>query len=128
VKKIFFLGLALVLVVALVGSANTPVTPREGTPGVLLFDNETGTDVTALVVILDGEIALDATSIFVIGGGGPVSVWVVTIPDGPSYTYVRVGKIRLCHRPTPPPSILAGGTVHIPLPVDYVQVMTAYWE
>jgi hypothetical protein len=117
VKKIFLVGLALVLVVGLVGWAKTAVVPREGTPGVLLFDNETGADVGGLVVIFSGELALTAVDIFPIGGVATTTVWLVTVPDGPTYTYVHVAG-----------DIKAGATVQIPIPVEPVQIGVAYWE
>jgi hypothetical protein len=117
VKKISALGLVLLLVIGLVGWATTTVAPREGTPGVVLFDNETGADAAGLLVIFNAELALSDVNIFPIGGVGTASVWFVTVPDGPTYTYVYiVGEI------------LAGATVQIPIPVDYTQIGLAYWE
>jgi hypothetical protein len=108
-KRILIIGLGLVLAFGLVGLGKTmPAVPREGTPGVLLFDNGTGALATALILVLKGEVTVDSAAVFPIGGG-EVRLFVTypTTYSGVPYTYVFVAA-----------DVCPGGTLQVPLPLE----------
>ena len=116
-KKILrlVLTLALMVLVGLVGLAQTTVTPRS--VGVLLFDNETGADVSGLMIIFDKPVTLEASNAIAFGGREVADVTVVT--RGSKTYEVRIQV-----------EVVAGGTLQIMLPNDCAdaQVIAAFWR
>lgn len=116
-KKILrlVLALGLMVLVGLVGLAQTTVTPRS--VGVLLFDNETGADVSGLMIIFDKPVTLGASDVLAIGGGEVTDV--VVLARGSMICEVRIQV-----------AVVAGGTLQIMLPNDCAdaQVIAAFWR
>jgi len=65
--KILGVLLLATLAVGVLGVAQTAVTPRAA-EGVLLFDNETGAEVTRIGILFEGPITLCTKDIVAIGG------------------------------------------------------------
>jgi len=88
--KVLSVVLLAVLAVGVLGVAQTVVTPRAA-EGVLLFDNETGAEVTRIGILFDGPIMLCKENIMAVGGEavtrldvGVRTAWidVAVVPEG----------------------------------------------
>jgi len=66
--RAFGLVLAAMLLASTLGLAQTAVAPRAA-DGVLLFDNETGAEVSRLGILFDGAVTLCTEDVIVFGGG-----------------------------------------------------------
>jgi hypothetical protein len=111
VKRILIVGSMVgLLLVGVIGFAQTAVTPRVG-PGVLLFDNNTGVQTTKLAIVFTGTVPLAVEDIVAVGGGA-----VTLLAVSNNYVYITV-------------VVDAGGTVAITLPVEYAaaEVTGAFW-
>lgn len=121
-RRRFSLLLVLVLLVGVVGLAQTAVEPRAVGGGVLLFDNETGGAVTQLVIMFDQVVTLEASDIVAFGGGEVTQVTVseVAFPASGAAAYSLV-KIQV--------EVVAGGTLQLTLSGESAdaQVVNAYW-
>lgn len=109
VRRIACFTLMLVLVLGVVGLAQTAVTPRS--VSVLLFDNETGTTVTKLAIIFDKAITLSTSDVIAFGGEMATLVAVSN-----NFAFIDV-------------IVVPGGTVQVTLSGDGADavVTNAFW-
>ncbi len=105
--KVLGVLLLAVLTVGAMGFAQTAVTPRAA-DGVLLFDNETGAEVTRIGILFDGPITLCMRDIVAIGGEAVTRLDVGT----------RTAWIDAV--------VVPGGTLQVSL-TGNTQVSSAYW-
>ena len=68
VRKTVSLVVLLLLVLGVVGLAQTAVTPRAVSGGVFLFDNSTGATITKLGIVFDKAVTLTKDAVIAIGG------------------------------------------------------------
>ena len=103
------LTLALVVLVGLVGLAQTVVTPRS--IGVLLFDNETGATISKLAIIFDKPVTIALSDIIAFGGEAATLAAISN-----NYAFIDV-------------VVVPGGTVQITLRGDSAdaKVASAFW-
>ncbi len=89
--------------------AQTSVTPRD--VGVLLFDNESGTQVTKIGIVFSEAVKFETSDLIAIGGCESTLVSL-------SNNYALIDVV-----------VEAGGTLQLTLPSDYtdVEVTNAYW-
>ncbi|MCK4355939.1 ester cyclase [Candidatus Bipolaricaulota bacterium] len=105
--KVLGVLLLAVLAVGVLGVAQTAVTPRAA-EGVLLFDNETGAEVTRIGILFDGPITLCKNDIVAFGGEA-----VTRLDVGLRTAWIDV-------------VVVPGGTLQITL-AGNTQVSSAYW-
>jgi len=74
VRKTASLVVLLLLVLGVVGLAQTTVIPRAVGGGVFLFDNSTGATITKLGVIFDKTVTLVKSDVIALGGGAATLV------------------------------------------------------
>ncbi len=106
-SKVLGVLLLAVLAVGVLGVAQTAVTPRAA-EGVLLFDNETGAEVTRIGILFDGPTTLCKGDIVAFGGGA-----VTRLDVGLRTAWIDV-------------KVVAGGTLQLSL-AGNTQVSSAYW-
>jgi len=109
VRRIACFTLMLVLVLGVVGLAQTAVTPRS--VSVLLFDNETGATITKLAIIFDKAITLSTSDVIAFGGEMATLVAVSN-----NFAFIDV-------------IVVPGGTVQVTLSGDGADavVTNAFW-
>lgn len=111
-KKFLIVGLMLVLVFGLIGSAATSVTPRTGL-SIFLFDNEMGETANGLIIVFEGEVTLDSSYIIAVGGGD-VSHFELR-PYTRTYVTIFV-------------EVYPSGTLFIPIAEEFEDIpFEAYW-
>jgi len=105
--KVLGVLLLAVLAVGILGVAQTAVTPRAA-EGVLLFDNETGAEVTRIGILFDGPVTLCTKDIMAFGGEA-----VTRLDVGTRTAWIDA-------------AVVPGGTLQISL-TGSAKVSSAYW-
>ena len=108
-RKIVSLMLVAVVVLGIVGLAQTPVVPREY--GVFLFDNESGAAAAKIGIQFDKAVEIATSDIIAFGGGAVKLLSVVQ-----NYVWIEV-------------EVVSGGTLQVTLRGDSADaaVGSAYW-
>jgi hypothetical protein len=111
VKKTLSLSIVLVLALAIVGFGQSLVKPRVLDGGVLLFDNDSGSQVSKIGIVFDKAVKLQASDFLAVGGQGATLV-------AASNNFVFVDVV-----------VVSGGTLQIILPSEYADalVTNAFW-
>ena len=110
-RKTVSLVVLLLLMLGVVGLAQTTATPRVLGGGVFLFDNSTGATITKLGIIFDKTLTLAKSNVIAFGGGATTLVSV-------SHNYAFIDVV-----------LVPGGTLQITLSGDGADavVTSAFW-
>jgi hypothetical protein len=111
VKRTLSLSIVLVLAIGILVFGQSLVTTRVLDGGVLLFDNDTGAQVSKIGIVFDKEVKLSTSDFIAIGGDEATLV-------AASNNFVFVDVV-----------VVSGGTLQIVMPAEYAdaQVTNAFW-
>jgi len=111
VRRTVSLVVLLMLVLGVVGLAQTVVTPRAVGGGVFLFDNSTGATITKLGIIFDKTVTFTKSDVIALGGDAATLVSV-------SHNYAFIDVV-----------VVPGGTLQVTLSGEGADavVTSAFW-